>query len=193
MSHLLKRAAPPARFFVGRCWPSLSHYATATPGAGHAAPRPTDTVVTLARSTRKAARFFFGHAHKSKRGTGTLHPRDEARPAVPGLCSTRERRDHSRSARRPRRRRRVTDLRSYAAKGIALEPQNKIGPAGVQREALGQEVERPAAHEAQTRNSDRIIADPAIVLAALTQQQSTSTRRDLARLWRHSRSAGHTG
>jgi Ti-type conjugative transfer relaxase TraA len=75
------------------------------------------------------------------------------------------------------------DHRSYAAQGIALEPQNKIGPAGARREARGEEAERAAEHEALARrNGERIIADPGLALDALTRQQSTFTRRDLARL-----------
>ena len=75
------------------------------------------------------------------------------------------------------------DHRSHAAQGIELEPQNKIGPAGARREARGEDAERAAEHAAVAgRNGARIIADPSLVLAALTQQQSTFTRRDQARL-----------
>ncbi|HUO30700.1 MAG TPA: MobQ family relaxase, partial [Bryobacteraceae bacterium] len=75
------------------------------------------------------------------------------------------------------------DHRSHAAQGIDLEPQNKIGPAGARREARGEDAERAAEHEALARrNGERIIADPSVVLVALTRQQSTFTRRDLARL-----------
>jgi Ti-type conjugative transfer relaxase TraA len=75
------------------------------------------------------------------------------------------------------------DHRSHAAQGIGLEPQNKIGPAGARREARGEDAERAAEHEALARrNGERIIDDPSLVLAALTRQQSTFTRRDLARL-----------
>ena len=75
------------------------------------------------------------------------------------------------------------DHRSHAAQGIGLEPQNKIGPAGARREARGEDAERAAEHEALARrNGERIIADPSLVLAALTRQQSTFTRRDLARV-----------
>ena len=75
------------------------------------------------------------------------------------------------------------DHRSHAAQGIGLEPQNKIGPAGARRDARGEDAERAAEHEALARrNGDQIIADPALVLAALTRQQSTFTRRDLARV-----------
>jgi Ti-type conjugative transfer relaxase TraA len=75
------------------------------------------------------------------------------------------------------------DHRSHAAQGIGLEPQNKIGPAGARRDARGEDAERAAEHEALARrNGDQIIADPSLVLAALARQQSTFTRRDLARV-----------
>ena len=57
------------------------------------------------------------------------------------------------------------DHRSHAAQGIGLEPQNKIGPAGMRREMRGEDAERAAEHEALARrNGERIIADPARVL-----------------------------
>ncbi len=75
------------------------------------------------------------------------------------------------------------DHRSYAEQGIELEPQNKIGPAGARREARGEDAERAAEHEALARrNGERIIEDPSLVLTVLTRQQSTFTRRDLARV-----------
>ena len=75
------------------------------------------------------------------------------------------------------------DHRSHAAQGIELEPQNKIGPAGMRREMRGEDAERAAEHEALARrNGERIIADPTRVLEVLTRQQSTFTRRDLARV-----------
>jgi Ti-type conjugative transfer relaxase TraA len=75
------------------------------------------------------------------------------------------------------------DHRSYAEQGIGLEPQNKIGPAGARREARGEDAERAAEHETLARhNGERIIDDPSLVLAALTRQQSTFTRHDLARV-----------
>jgi Ti-type conjugative transfer relaxase TraA len=74
------------------------------------------------------------------------------------------------------------DHRSYAEQGIALEPQNKIGPAGARREDRGEQAERAAEHdEIARRNGERVIAEPACVLAAITRQQSTFTRQDLAR------------
>ncbi len=75
------------------------------------------------------------------------------------------------------------DHRSHAAQGIGLEPQNKIGPAGARRAVRGEDAERAAEHEGLARrNGERIIGDPSLVLGALTRQQSTFTRRDLARL-----------
>ena len=74
------------------------------------------------------------------------------------------------------------DHRSYDAQGIALEPQNKIGPAGARRGDRGEDAERAAEHlEIARRNGARIIAEPDLVLAAITRQQSTFTRQDLAR------------
>ena len=61
------------------------------------------------------------------------------------------------------------DHRSHAAQGIGLEPQNKIGPAGMRREMRGEDAERAAEHEALARrNGERIIADPARVLEVLS-------------------------
>ena len=74
------------------------------------------------------------------------------------------------------------DHRSHVEQGIELEPQNKIGPAGMRREHRGEQAERAAEHvEIGRRNGERIIAEPAIVLDAITRQHSTFTRRDLAR------------
>jgi Ti-type conjugative transfer relaxase TraA len=74
------------------------------------------------------------------------------------------------------------DHRSLAAQEIDLEPQNKIGPAGARREARNQDAERAADHlEIARRNGEKIIADPNVVLDAVTRQQATFTRRDLAR------------
>ena len=74
------------------------------------------------------------------------------------------------------------DHRSFAAQGIVLEPQHKVGPAGERRAARGEDAERRAEHDAiARRNGERIAADPALALDALTRQQSTFTRQDLAR------------
>ncbi|MFT8328123.1 Ti-type conjugative transfer relaxase TraA [Gluconobacter oxydans] len=74
------------------------------------------------------------------------------------------------------------DHRSFAAQGIDLEPQNKIGPAGMRREERGEDAERVADHlEIARRNGERLLAEPHVALEALTQQQSTFTRQDMAR------------
>ena len=74
------------------------------------------------------------------------------------------------------------DHRSHAEQGIGLEPQNKIGPAGMRRASRDEAAERAAEHlEIARRNGERIAEAPEIALDALTRQQSTFTRRDLAR------------
>ena len=80
------------------------------------------------------------------------------------------------------------DHRSNAARGIDLEPQHKIGPAGARRAVRGEDAERADEHHAiARRNGERLLAEPGLALQALTQQQSTFTRADLARLvHRHS-------
>ena len=73
------------------------------------------------------------------------------------------------------------DHRSLEAQGIALEPQDKIGPAASRIGGRGLEAERIEEHRAiAQRNGDRIIANPALALDAITHQQATFTRRDLA-------------
>lgn len=75
------------------------------------------------------------------------------------------------------------DHRSLAAQGIGLEPQHKVGPAGMRRAARGEAAERRAEHDAITRrNGERLLAEPEWALEILTRQQSTFTRHDLARL-----------
>ena len=74
------------------------------------------------------------------------------------------------------------DHRSYVDQGIDLEPQHKIGPAGVRREDREQDAERAAEHrEIARRNGDKLRDEPEIALRALTQQHSTFTRQELAR------------
>ncbi|MDR3470051.1 MAG: Ti-type conjugative transfer relaxase TraA [Xanthobacteraceae bacterium] len=78
------------------------------------------------------------------------------------------------------------DHRSLEAQGIALEPQNQIGaPAhriedrGI--EGGGSEADRAKMHREIARgNGERIIANPDLGLDAITHQQSTFTRRDMA-------------
>jgi Ti-type conjugative transfer relaxase TraA len=75
------------------------------------------------------------------------------------------------------------DHRSNAARGIDLEPQNKIGPAGARRAVRGEDAERADEHRAVARrNGERLLAEPELALQLLTRQQSTFTRQDLARL-----------
>ena len=85
------------------------------------------------------------------------------------------------------------DHRSLEAQGIALEPQSQIGaPAkriedwGIEGE--GNEADRAEMHREIARgNGARIIADPSVGLDAITHQQSTFTRRDMAKFaHRHS-------
>ena len=73
------------------------------------------------------------------------------------------------------------DHRSLEAQGIALEPQDKIGPAASRIVGRGLEAERIEEHRAiAQRNGERIIANPELALDAITHQQATFTRRDLA-------------
>ena len=80
------------------------------------------------------------------------------------------------------------DHRANVARGIDLEPQNKVGPAGARRAVRGEDAERAEEHRAiARRNGERLLAAPELALQALTQQQSTFTRADLAKLvHRHS-------
>jgi len=74
------------------------------------------------------------------------------------------------------------DHRSYAEQGIELEPQHKIGPAGMRREDRGGDAERAAEHvEIARRNGEKIIERPEVVLDAITRQHSTFSRQDMAR------------
>ena len=73
------------------------------------------------------------------------------------------------------------DHRSLEAQGIDLEPQDKIGPAAQRMGERGLESERIEDHRATAqRNGERIIAEPRIALDAITHQQATFTRRDMA-------------
>jgi Ti-type conjugative transfer relaxase TraA len=83
------------------------------------------------------------------------------------------------------------DHRSFDRQGIELEPQNKIGPAARRMAGQGLESERFDEHREIARaNGDRIIANPGIGLDAITRNQATFTRRDLAMfVHRHSASA----
>jgi len=83
------------------------------------------------------------------------------------------------------------DHRSLEAQGIALEPQSQIGATAQRIE--GKEIEaadRAEMHREIARNNGaRIIADPSIALDAITHQQSTFTRRDMA-MFAHRHSEG---
>lgn len=92
------------------------------------------------------------------------------------------------------------DHRSLEAQGIELEPQSQIG-APAQRiereridgngiEAADNVADRAELHRELARNNgERIIADPSIALDAITHQQSTFTRRDMA-MFAHRHSDG---
>ena len=73
------------------------------------------------------------------------------------------------------------DHRSYDAQGIDLEPQHKIGAAGARRLERGEDAERADDHVRIARaNGAAIIAHPETGLDALTRNQATFTRRDIA-------------
>ena len=86
------------------------------------------------------------------------------------------------------------DHRSLEAQGIALEPQSQIGAPAKRIEDRGIEGERNEADRAEMHreiargNGERIIAESfALGLDAITHQQSTFTRRDMAKFaHRHS-------
>ena len=85
------------------------------------------------------------------------------------------------------------DHRSLEAQGIALEPQSQIGAPARRIEDRGIEGESNEADRAEMHreiargNGARIIADPSLGLDAITHQQSTFTRRDMAKFThRHS-------
>src|SRR5271166_6334385 len=83
------------------------------------------------------------------------------------------------------------DHRSLEAQGIALEPQNQIGAPAQRIEGEGIEAaDRADMHREIARNNGaRIVADPARALDAITHQQSTFTRRDMA-MFAHRHSDG---
>jgi Ti-type conjugative transfer relaxase TraA len=82
------------------------------------------------------------------------------------------------------------DHRSLEAQGIGLEPQTKIGAPAQRIEAAGIEADRAEDHRRIAReNAARIVADPSSALDAITQQQSTFTRRDMA-MFAHRHSDG---
>ncbi len=73
------------------------------------------------------------------------------------------------------------DHRSFEAQGVGLEPQSQIGAPAQRIEGEGIEADRAELHREIARsNGAVIIADPSLGLDAITQQQSTFTRRDMA-------------
>ena len=83
------------------------------------------------------------------------------------------------------------DHRSLEAQGIALEPQSQIGAPAQRIEGEGIEAaDRAEMHREIARNNGaRIIADPSMAFDAITHQQSTFTRRDMA-MFAHRHSDG---
>jgi Ti-type conjugative transfer relaxase TraA len=83
------------------------------------------------------------------------------------------------------------DHRSLEAQGIALEPQSQIGATAQRIEGEGIEAaDRAEMHREIARNNgSRIIADPSVAFDAITHQQSTFTRRDMA-MFAHRHSDG---
>src|SRR3546814_17692898 len=72
-----------------------------------------------------------------------------------------------------------SDHRSLEEQGIALEPQDKIGPAASRMGERGLESERIEQHREIARaNGERIIAEPRIALDASTHSQATFTNRE---------------
>jgi Ti-type conjugative transfer relaxase TraA len=85
------------------------------------------------------------------------------------------------------------DHRSLEAQGIALEPQSQIGASAQRIEGDGAETaDRAELHREIARgNGVRIVANPDLALDAITHQQSTFTRRDMAKFaHRHSDGIG---
>jgi Ti-type conjugative transfer relaxase TraA len=80
------------------------------------------------------------------------------------------------------------DHRSLEAQGIDLEPQHKIGPAASRMATQGLASERLEDHRAIARvNGERLLANSALALDAITRGQATFTARDLAKfVHRHS-------
>jgi len=83
------------------------------------------------------------------------------------------------------------DHRNLEAQGIGLEPQSQIGAPAQRIEGEGIEAsDRADMHREIARNNGaRIIADPSVALDAITHQQSTFTRRDMA-MFAHRHSDG---
>jgi Ti-type conjugative transfer relaxase TraA len=80
------------------------------------------------------------------------------------------------------------DHRSLEAQGLILEPQSQIGAPTQRIASEGTEADRAEMHREIARgNGERIITNPDLGLDAITRQQSTFTRRDMAKFaHRHS-------
>ncbi|MBO9621532.1 MAG: Ti-type conjugative transfer relaxase TraA [Sphingomonas sp.] len=73
------------------------------------------------------------------------------------------------------------DHRSLEAQAIDLEPQHKIGPAAARLAEQGLASERLEEYHAIARaNGEKLLANPALALDAITRTQATFTTRDLA-------------
>jgi len=73
------------------------------------------------------------------------------------------------------------DHRSLEAQRIELEPQHKIGPAAARMAEQGLASERLEEHHAIARaNGEKLLANPALALDAITHTQATFITRDLA-------------
>ena len=82
------------------------------------------------------------------------------------------------------------DHRSHEARGVELEPQHKVGAAGARRLARGEDSERADDHVGiACANGATIVAHPEVGLDALTRNQATFTRRDMA-MFAHRHSDG---
>jgi len=74
------------------------------------------------------------------------------------------------------------DPRSYAERGIELQPQTKIGWKARKLEKEGKPAERTAEHrKIASHNGKALIANPWLGLDYLTEHTSTFTRHDIAR------------
>lgn len=76
------------------------------------------------------------------------------------------------------------DHRSYAERGLPIEPRVKVGPGAGARRGHDSEAARREAEnlEIGARNAERIARDPGFALEMLTEHHSTFTRQDVARL-----------
>ncbi|TIV71273.1 MAG: Ti-type conjugative transfer relaxase TraA [Mesorhizobium sp.] len=83
------------------------------------------------------------------------------------------------------------DHRSLEEQGIALEPQSQVGAPAHRVEDKGiEDADRAEMHREIARgNGERIVANPSLALDAITRQQSTFTRRDMA-MFAHRHSDG---